>query len=50
MTEKLVLIQGNSSSPRNNGDFELTEFEITGFDCICGKQQMYHPANQRVTF
>ena len=27
------LIQGKSIFLRNSGDFELTEFEIAGFDC-----------------
>ena len=35
MTENIRVTpgQGNSIFLRNSGDFELTEFEIAGFDC-----------------
>ena len=44
MTENIRVTpgQGNSIFLRNSGDFELTEFEIAGFDCIISFDGINH--------
>ena len=41
--------QGKWKKVQNSGDFELTEFEIAGFNCIIQSKQVKHTHQDSIT-